>query len=901
MQAADPIELPDAQGLVSPTAPESGTMRRDSQADPVPMKETVREEAVSFGAWVRKRRRALDLTQARLGELSACAESTVRKIEADERRPSRRTAERLARVLRIPETERLRFVEAARGEQRTDRLDDPSMTPAPQAVGTGSVPAGDLIGREAEVALIERRLADPGCRLLTITGPGGIGKTRLAFAAAERSARLFPDSAWIVNLAAADSRDVLLSAIVQALAVTPSSEADTHTQLKVYLRERCLLLVLDNFEQLLPATQTVAGLLDAAPRIKLLITSRERLNLSDEWLLPLQGLTVATRDGEGIASSAAMRLFRERATRVQPGFPRGDEELAHAARICALVEGTPLAIELAAAWTHLLPCAEILREIERNVDFLRSNARDVPARHASLRAAFDHSLALLTDEERRAFARMSAFRGAFERRAASIVADADLPRLAALADKSLLRHGGDGQLAMHELLRQFAAELLARDASEEARVRAAHGRYFLEMIIKEHSALVGASAGQAAARIEPLLPDLRAAIHWALSQHEFALIAEAVVSLYWVYELSSRFGEAIELFQTIRTRAASSGGDPSEPRMWLVGMTHGLLSWLLLQTGRYAESLQNARIAVVQLRSQEPVLELPLCLATLAIGAAYAGEREEAQRALDEMHATPLPEGRPGWLGQLQLAAALAYSALGNVAAAERELQLALAALKPLGQPWMLGSAYFYLGNVALRRGHLAEARQYAERSVATWRALGERHPALVLGEATLGRVALKSGDFAIARTHFQRSLERSKLLGYAPYIAHAQANLGRIEAAEGRYDVALRYHEEALQVNRELGNHLGTVRSLVHCARALQQLDEPVRAYASWREAALLALDAGRSEQAREAVDAMASLTRAPRTAGVNDPAQLRECIATLPAALVRNAAVVMKSGRQR
>jgi predicted ATPase/DNA-binding XRE family transcriptional regulator len=477
------------------------------------MKETVREEAVSFGAWVRKRRRALDLTQARLGELSACTESTVRKIEADERRPSRRTAERLAQVLHIPEAERPRFIEAARGEQRTDRLEDAGAPPAAQALGNIPTTAGDLIGRDAELALIERRLADPVCRLLTMTGPGGIGKTRLAFAAAERAARMFPDGAWTVHLAAVESKDVLLSAIVQALGVTLSSETDAHTQLNVYLRDRSLLLVLDNFEQLLSATQTVAGLLDAAPRLKLLVTSRERLNLSDEWLLPLQGLTVAGGDSEDITASAAVRLFQARAARVQPGFPGSDEELEHAARICRLVEGTPLAIELAAAWTHLLPCAEILREIERNVDFLRSNARDVPVRHASLRAAFDHSLALLTEEERQAFARLSVFRGAFDRNAARDVAGADLSRLAALADKSLLRQGADGQLAMHELLRQFAAELLARDAAEEGRVCAAHGRYFLAAAVREQDALVGARRpSRRAARTAAVRPSCRGSL-----------------------------------------------------------------------------------------------------------------------------------------------------------------------------------------------------------------------------------------------------------------------------------------------------------------------------------------------------------------------------------------------------
>ena len=878
------IESPGARRRVALTAPEA--RQSPLHIATLSMKQHAGSDA-SFGAWVRRRRRALDLTQARLGELAACTESAIRKIEADERRPSRRIAERLAHALRIPEDEHACFVESARGDRCVDRLEDDDVSSVRERIGNLSDQVIDLFGREVELEAVQQRLADASCRLLTVTGPGGIGKTKLAVTAAARACRMFLDGTWAVYLAAVESKDVLLSVLAHALGLVLSSDTDAQRQLHAYLRDKRALLLLDNFEQLLPATQAVAALLDAAPHIKMLVTSRERLNLSEEWLLPLKGLGFAAELNDiAIATSTpAVRLFRARAQRVRPEFP--DDELEEAARICRALEGTPLAIELAAAWTRLLPCADILREIERNLDFLRTAARDVPARQASLRAAFDHSMALLTEEERAAFARLSVFRGAFDREAAWAVAGAGLPLLGALADKSLLRQASEGRLAIHELLRQFAGELLARDAAEHARVHAAHGRYFLDLVISQRDTLVGEQAPAVAARLAAGLADTRAAVHWALAARDYARLQNTLSSVHWVYELTSRFGEAIELAEEISKRvAADPRVETDQSAVLLASIADGVAGWFLLQSGRWTESVERSRAAIARLRVHEPNFVRRISLATFAVAAAYTGRREEALAALNEVRSNPIPKAWPGWLAQLHLAMALAYTALGELAQAERELQLALEVLRPLGQPWMLGSAHFSLGRVAMLQNRLGDSLIHSQQAMAAWQQLDASHPALVLAEAQLGRVALKRGDFATARAHFQRSLERAETLEYAPYVAHALAHLGRIDAAESRHDEALRRHQEALQMNRELGNRLSTVRSLLHCASTLKSLNQLAPAYAHWREAALLALDGGMIELARQAVDEMLAHAGEPACADP-DMASLRHAVESLPATL--------------
>ncbi|HET8630434.1 MAG TPA: BTAD domain-containing putative transcriptional regulator [Thermomicrobiales bacterium] len=361
------------------------------------------------------------------------------------------------------------------------QIRDGHLTPrpaaAPRAAARPALPPqpGPLIGRERELAALAARLADPACRLVTLIGPGGIGKTRLAIQVAVGQEATFADGACFVALAPVHPPRFLAPAIAGALGLSAQGQQDPQEHLLDALGEREALLVLDNFEHLLDGASLVAAILARAPDVKVLVTSRERLALGEEWVFPVEGLAVPGEDEAGAPDDYdAVRLFVERARKVQAGFALGAAERPAVARICRLVGGMPLAIELAAAWAAALPCAEIAREIEAGLDVLATPRRDVPERHRTVRAVFDHSWALLTEHQRDVFAALSAFRGGFERPAAEAAAGASLFTLAALVGKSFLCLTPAGRYEVHELLRQYGATQLGASA---AGWRLAHDRH----------------------------------------------------------------------------------------------------------------------------------------------------------------------------------------------------------------------------------------------------------------------------------------------------------------------------------------------------------------------------------------------------------------------------------------
>ncbi|MCZ7546442.1 MAG: AAA family ATPase [Anaerolineae bacterium] len=335
-----------------------------------------------------------------------------------------------------------------------------------------------FIGRSDALAEIDRRLADPACRLLTLVGPGGIGKTRLALAVAEQRLRDFPDGVHFVSLAALSSPDAIAPAITSAFGLQLPRGGDPLHQLLAYLSDKKMLLVLDNYEHLRDGADLLVDLLEAAPGVMLLVTSREVLNLRAEWVHPVEGLHYPEEGAmDAPEGYDAVQLFVDRARRVQSGFSLAQEQ-AGVQRVCRLVEGMPLALELAATWLRTLSCEAIADEIVRGNGFLATTMRDAPARHRSMRAVFDHSWRLLADEERAAFARLSVCRGGFTRAAAETVAGVSLDLLRRLGDKSLIRFNPDGaRYHVHELLRQYAAEQLEASGEDEA-ARVAHLRYF---------------------------------------------------------------------------------------------------------------------------------------------------------------------------------------------------------------------------------------------------------------------------------------------------------------------------------------------------------------------------------------------------------------------------------------
>jgi transcriptional regulator with XRE-family HTH domain len=373
-----------------------------------------------FGEWLKRRRQELDLTQDQLAMRASCSVFTIRKMESGERHPSRQLAKMLTGALEIPEERQDNFIKAARGELSVERLASPVRVPVrePQPPLQAGSAATNLprsltpfIGREPELDALWQLLQDPQCSLLTVVGAGGIGKTRLAVEAARHAQDLFPAGVWFVPLAALKSPALLVPAIADALHFKFQGPTHPQIQLLRYLCDKQVLLILDNAEHLLEGVGLFAEILSACPGVKLLVTSRERLNLLSEWVFEIQGLPAPAGDEvEAFESYSAVALFLQSARRAQAGFELREEDRRWVRQICHTMEGMPLGIELSAAWVGLLSCEKIAREIERNLDFLTISMRDLPERHRSLRGTLDHSWNLLNDEEQSILSRLSVFK-----------------------------------------------------------------------------------------------------------------------------------------------------------------------------------------------------------------------------------------------------------------------------------------------------------------------------------------------------------------------------------------------------------------------------------------------------------------------------------------------------------
>ncbi|MEZ4736581.1 MAG: helix-turn-helix domain-containing protein [Caldilineaceae bacterium] len=427
----------------------------------------------TFHQWLKRLRARQHLTQEALAELAFCSVQLIRFFENGRRRPSLEMAEQLATVLQVSTEQHDAFIRLARTPIAEAELQVEEETPSsPETLPTAAAMAKPflpplehlLIGREGEHNILRHLLLHEQRRLVTLIGAGGMGKTQLALDVATALIPHFRDGAAFVALTALQAASQLPVAVAEALRL-PLGASDPQEAVLTLLAPRHLLLVLDGFEQLLhresgAAAQWVNRLLQQAPQVQVLVTSRERLRLSGERIFELGGLSLPSNTVAPEAAEAVL-LFLERAQQAAGHFVLDAQNKAAIVQICQLVGGMPLGIELAAAWVHVLTPEEIAEELARNVDFLARANRDTPARHRSLRAIFDHSWELLTEQEQRVLMRLAIFRGGCQREAAQTVAGATLPVLASLIDKSLvqrLQHGDHTRYDLHEVVRQFAAE-----------------------------------------------------------------------------------------------------------------------------------------------------------------------------------------------------------------------------------------------------------------------------------------------------------------------------------------------------------------------------------------------------------------------------------------------------------
>ncbi|GIV98827.1 BTAD domain-containing putative transcriptional regulator [Roseiflexus sp.] len=659
-----------------------------------------------------------------------------------------------------------------------------------------------FIGREREVTLLSERLGNPAYRLITLTGPGGVGKTRLALQLAMALAEQFADGVCWVSLSDAVTENDLMLAIAHALRLRLSGAQELRAQLLQALRHdrRDLLLVLDNFEQLLSVggATLVLDVLRAAPRFTLLVTSRERLNLRAESVLPLEGLGCALPAPDAPPSEAA-QLFVERAGRARMDLSVGAADQATVAEICHLLEGSPLGIELAAAWAGEMSLEGIAEAITATRDFLASTSPDLPDRHRSLRVVFEGSWQLLSAKEQSALMRVSVFRGGFQAEAAQRVAGVSAPTLNSLARKSLLfLDGPRGRYGLHGDIRYYAAEKLAAQPSTAQEMAARHAAYFADLVQQREQALRGRAQQAVQAELEPEWQNVLAAWQWAIAHGDEALLTHLTHGLFAFCEAKSWFREGATLFQPALERMREAArADLAAAR--LLRRLLGRQAVFCRQLSQYAQAHH-----------------------LIEEGLALPGLPDDEERAFLLY--------QKSWVDFLQ----------GRYAQARQWAEASLERYRALGQPVGIGDSLYMLGWTAYELGDFAaaealclEARAVCAQADYAW---GVQYA--IYG---LGLVRRAQGDYAAARRCFEENLGFCDAIGYRWGVAQARINLGLVALAQDKVEEAETHFQKSLLIGEQIGNEWVNAQSQKGLsAAALSRCDLPTAQTLAERSLAL-------------------------------------------------------------
>jgi predicted ATPase/DNA-binding SARP family transcriptional activator len=650
--------------------------------------------------------------------------------------------------------------------------------------------ATPFIGRETALDGLQQRLADPEVRLITIIGPGGIGKSRLALALAERQLRprppatqpatSFADGVYFISLAPISSAETIAQTIAEGVAFALSSAEEPAVQLLTYLRHKQMLLVLDNFEHLLAGSELVSQILQAAAGVKILITSRERLNLANETLWPISGLNFAKLASvdEALAYDA-VRLFMQRARLVRPDFALRAEELPHLERILQAVWGMPLAIELAASWLNMLSMAEIASELSHSLDLLESELRDTPGRHRSMRLVFDRSWERLDAEQQVLFKTLAIFRGGFTREAARQVTGASLRMLAGLVNKSLLTSQPDtGRYELHELLRQYALEQLASDPAAKAAAQQAHAAYYAAFMQQSWADLRSSQQQAALAELEQDIENIRGAWRYWLAERNSAELLKFMDSFWFVHEIRGWHHAGIALFAEAAAQPRPVPGD--DAAMLVRGKALGYAGYYTGIVGNPERgwALSQAALAIIRPLEQPEALEYALLSA--ALNSVYLGDLNRLYEAAQEW----------GQIGQA------------------------------IGDRWGTAMSFNFLTTALSGRQGLAEGREKIDLSLQIFgQEIGE-YLGLTWAALVRGQLALRQGAYAEAKTFFERSLNAAQALNYRRTTQQSYDNLGDVAFYLGEVEQAERYFRLSLEVSEETGQTREMLGTLYDLAR---------------------------------------------------------------------------------
>ncbi|MFN2137332.1 MAG: ATP-binding protein [Candidatus Promineifilaceae bacterium] len=793
-----------------------------------------------------------------------------------------------------------------------------------------------FIGREAEMAILHDYLADPHKHLLTVTGPGGSGKTALAvqsgWEAATRFMGPFLDGVYFVPLTgitaeqSPDPTDLtayypLLTAVAEAISFSFSGAQPPQEQLRHYLEDKSLLLILDNAEHVIGQVRALQhDLSNHAPGVKLLVTSRERLGLSNEWVVEIEGLPYPGEDLPAESSNIinddipipalqydsltlfetlGKRLISDFELEAEAGGRTGPCTIPAAQRIVEQVRGLPLGIELAASWLRILNCSEIADEIAHSLDFLQSTMHDSPSRHRSLRAVFDSSWQLLSDEERLALQRLSVFYGPFDRAAATAVTSANLVMLSSLVDHSLLRRvqitANGKSVLTYELLhvlRQFAVEKLSLEPEDEEQTREKHAHYYLRFVGAQYSNLQGSEQLGAVRAIAQRMKEIRPAWRWAVRNHALALLEEALDGLALYLYMRSWFVEGAELFGMATAAIAYEQKNPETGPLW--ARLRARQGWFNFLGGNQPEGHAQLLESVAALQQFDDPLALASALSFSAAALAVLGKYEMAQDwASDALALSELSDDAYGSAIANNILSQIALQQ-ADFASAQRHSEASLAIERRLGNKWSLGFSLTNLGRVAFALGDYDKAQTLFRESQMIRETLQDkRGQALCL--RYMGETARAQGDSARAQRDLAASLDLFRRMGSQEEAAATLNSLGRLALQMDDKFEAQRTIMEALQ----LAGQADSMPRLLESLASLAILLSPINTAHSRQLAALIQSHPAANHMSRsQAEDLLAALPPAtyPTPGGDSMQQQSAQDLVQLGMQLMADAETTLK-----
>jgi predicted ATPase/class 3 adenylate cyclase len=636
-----------------------------------------------------------------------------------------------------------------------------------------------FVGRKSEIADVRSLLSQDGIRLVTLKGPGGMGKTRLAIEVARQELEGFSDGARFVPLAPLDSAEQILQAFLEGLDLRPASQEDPRDFLLQHLRRSDLLIVVDNFEHVLDGVPLIKEILTAAPQVRMLATSREKLGLRGESVFDVTGLTFSDwQTVEQALSASCAQLFIQGALQVQPQFELEEAGVPHVARICRLVDGTPLALLLSAAWMDVLSLEEIADEIEDSLDFLETELQDAPARQRSIKAVFDASWDRLEEPEQQLFMRLSVFRGGFTREAATDVASANLRSLARLTDKSFLRREPEtGRYEIHEMLRQYGEQQLEAvdDASQEARQK--HASYFAELLAAKEEPLTTGNEAEPLDEIEADIENIRSAWRYLSKTGGAQGLQKSLFSLWLFHEIRCWLHAGLELFTDIEKNLRdSSEGQEIDVVLTQLQATR---AWFTILLGFPERGIATATRTLDWLRKHGYRNETIYSLLGVAVGNIF---QQTPSAAID---------------------AALELSEIGD----------------EIGHKWwslrgktVVSGQYFVMGDLEQAKRYLKEHDQLIAETGGPWNSYW--------GKQAHARLAEARSDYATAKDINQSILNSLRSVSFLRGMQYTYSNLGRVSYLLEEFDDAEMNYALSLRISQETGQLREMLANLVDIAR---------------------------------------------------------------------------------